>query len=216
MIFRAAASAPATWFGWFDYAGNQLMTYTNTNLLQLAANPPLAQNDASVATTKWVKDQGYATSGGGTPVSVPTYDVFTATASLAGMYTNVLANAAPSITEGNLIFTKSFTASNAAHRIRVRVSGTMSTNVAANGLTALHIDGGAAVRVQGVIAPSAALPFSVNLVWEGVLAAGAHTFVVRSGFTGAALYPNSYANSSTGIGNNTAAWVLTIEELLAP
>jgi microcystin-dependent protein len=63
MIFRSAAATPTTHFAWFDYAGAQLLTYTTTNLLQVAANPPLAQNDTSVATTKWVKDQGYA--GGG-------------------------------------------------------------------------------------------------------------------------------------------------------
>lgn len=152
-------------------------------------------------------------------INPPTYDTYALQAALALQIADPMLNSIPQITEGNLMFTRAYTALNAAHRIRVTCTGFMTANITANGLVALFIDGAApAVRSTYLAeAPNANVPKPFTLKWEGALAAGEHIFTVRAGFFGASLFPNSFGNAgAAGVGGGTTAWVLTVEELLTP
>lgn len=144
----------------------------------------------------------------------PTYDIFTATAALnTQLSADPLLNGVFASTSGNQIFSRSFTALNAAHRVRIRVRGTVSTLVASNGLLGIFVDGGNAVRSAGIVTQVASQVLHVLLDHEAVLAAGARVISARCGFFGAGFLPNSFGNASAGFANNTGGWTMSIEEL---
>jgi hypothetical protein len=149
-----------------------------------------------------------------TAPAAPVY-VFTAT-NPTGTAPIPYDNTIPQISEGNQLFSQVYTTNNAAHRIRVHCSGAMATSGGADFIAAaLFVDaGGDAVRSTFLRDPDA-LPYTFQLVWEGVLAAGAHTFSVRVGAnSGGGIYING--SSSTQYGNGTNGASLTIEELNVP
>lgn len=156
-----------------------------------------------------------ATGPAGTPsgVTPPTFDEYT---SAAGLAANIPQDdTIPQIGEGTQIFGRTFTASNAAHRIRVRAAGSAMTASAASIIcAALFIDGAAnAVRSKFLQPAGGNWGVDIEVMWEGVLAAGAHTFTVRLGAGVGSVAPNA---STTRLGGGSQAWTFTIEELTAP
>lgn len=149
----------------------------------------------------------------GTPagVTAKTYDQYTTYGSLPGSIP--YDNTPPLITEGSPIFSRSFTAASAAHRIEVECSLPCSANAAANASMALFIDG-TCVRTDHVTVPGANFMVPLYLKWDGVLAAGAHAYEIRVGIVGGGLYTNGPPTGA--ILGGTLAGVLTIEELNAP
>lgn len=122
----------------------------------------------------------------------------------------------PQVGEGNEILSVSFTALNAAHRVRVRFEGSICSSTSAdNVVAALFIDGAAnAVRAINLLTSAADFPAMILLDYEAALTAGAHTFSVRVGGANFAVYMNGLVGGRR-MGGASAA-TLTVEELNAP
>jgi hypothetical protein len=126
------------------------------------------------------------------------------------------ADSFPAITTGVQLFTASYTASNAAHRIRVHAGGA-AFPVGGSGerfITALYIDN-VGVRLQSLWTPGASQDATCELNWEGVRTAGAHTYEVRL-ITQITTTFSINGPTAGRWGGGTMAWTLTIEELNAP
>ena len=146
------------------------------------------------------------------PYAAPLY-IFTST-NPSGTTAIPADNTIPQITEGNAIaaFATSYTALNAAHRIRVTVSGALG-NSADILCVALFIDGASNAVVSQFFRSPDGFPYAFNLRYEAVLAAGSHTYAVRAGAnSGGGVFINGISGVQYGNGTNGA--VLTIEELV--
>ena len=148
-----------------------------------------------------------------TGVATPIY-VFTST-NPAGTTALPVDNTTPQITEGNLLFSQAFTALNAAHRIRIGVTGMLTTGSADNAGIALFVDGGAnAISALPIRCPDG-LPHAFAFRYEAVQSPGAHTYSVRVGAnSGGAMVINGQSGAQQF--NGLAGATLTIEELPAP
>jgi len=206
-----------------EFTGILILTHNGTSLiLPTGANITTAAGDTAIFRSEgsgnwrcisYQRASGIALTPS-TGLATPLY-IFTAT-NPAGTTAIPVDNTIPQITEGNAIaaFATSFTALNAAHRVRVEVSGTLA-GVADMYCAALFIDGAAnAVESTFVRVPDA-FPYTFLLKYEAVLAAGAHTFAVRVGSNASgAVFINGVIGAQYGNGTNGAT--MTIAELAAP
>jgi len=116
----------------------------------------------------------------------------------------------PQISGGARITQQSYTANNAANKIRLRYSG-MFLNTTAQYITlALFIDGAVNAARSVIVTPNTNWNAWGELTWEGVLAAGAHTFELRGGGVSGGFYLNT---GTVNGGGGTEACVLVIEEV---
>lgn len=143
----------------------------------------------------------YGTVAPATFAAPPTYDynnTLIADAGTGGAGGDV----AMTITQGQAIFTRSYTANNPANPIEVDLTAMIGMAGTANwGVLALFLDGAvnAVAQMDGAINASWGVPFRVY--WQGVLAAGAHTFHARFGsISGATGYLNGYGSGRLGGG----------------
>lgn len=122
----------------------------------------------------------------------------------------------PQVTEGDEILSASFTALNAAHRVRVTFQGVICSSTSAdNVIAALFIDGAAnAARAVNLITADDDFPAMIALQYEAVLPAGPHTFSIRVGGSNFGVYMNG-TSGGRRMGGASAA-TLTVEELNAP
>jgi hypothetical protein len=148
--------------------------------------------------------------------AAPTYD------SLGTMLTDPntglagLANTPALITQGQQVFSRSFTAKNPANPIDVFIQGSWgNAGTASWGTLALFIDGATNAVAQEQIVSNANWNVPLIVHWQGVLAAGAHTFQVRFGCSGATGYLNGTNNTPMGGGNQRTTMVIR-EQLVAP
>jgi len=88
------------------------------------------------------------------------------------------------ITHGQQVWSRNFAAVDASHTISVDITlfvGTGSAGGSWNGGGGLFIDGAVAAVAQGHATITSGWLSEVRIVWQGVLAAGPHTFQVRCG-----------------------------------
>lgn len=201
------------------FDGALTLTYNATSMiLTTGANITTAAGDSAEFVsegagnwrmTNYTRADGTSLVG---PVASPVY-IFTST-NPVGTTATPADNTIPQITEGNPIaaFATSFTALNAARRVRVTITGTLTCTAIDIGAIALFIDGAAnAVSCIFLRWPDG-LPYSFSLRYEAVLSAGAHTYAVRVGSNSAAgIILNGANGTQYGGGANGAT--MTIEEL---
>jgi microcystin-dependent protein len=190
MLFRAQAPNPtAAQFAWFNNGGVELFRYTTADTLLLRASPPSTSNDNTVATTSWVKSVAPS-------VATPTYDESSTLIADTGTFPGANANNVMTITMGQQVFSRSFTAVDASHPIEVDIILNLGAGGSAMTLAgALFIDGATnAVAQEVAVFNTAWYGPPTRIRWRGTLAAGAHTFAVR--FAGNAA--NGYLNSTAG------------------
>lgn len=130
--------------------------------------------------TLWTTYGGAGSVLGG--ISTPTYD-----ASSVGLSSGATfwagGDTAMQITNGVQLFNRAFTALTPANPIEVEAQVFLqATNaIAAHGIVGLFIDGAASALAQGFTTCAPGSGGSVHLYWQGVLAAGLHTFMLRLG-----------------------------------
>jgi hypothetical protein len=148
-------------------------------------------------------------------VSAPTYDASsTGYASGANFWAG--GDNPMQIANGVQIFSRVFTAANAAHAIEVDVLiYTQAPNTtAAHGIVGLFIDGAAAAVAQGYATAAAGSASMVRLYWQGVLAAGPHTFQVRLGsLNTSGIYTNM--SDAGHVGGGAQKNTMVIREVVA-
>jgi hypothetical protein len=125
-----------------------------------------------------VGPQGPAGPSGG-PVAAPVHLENTETAGHTDQM--VAQTAPPTITQGYRIFQTTFTAVDATHKVKLKFVAYYGTDGGANVQTALFIDNQTNALRAISVTSGANAPQSTILEWEGVLAAGAHTFEIRAG-----------------------------------
>jgi hypothetical protein len=142
------------------------------------------------------------------PVASPTFDALTTLLSDPG------AGPAPAdtplqITQGTPVFSRSFTAVNAANPIEVNVNGMLGAPGAAEwGYLALFIDGAANAVAETRSTVNTNWAALLHLYWQGVLAAGAHTFMLRFIGYNATVYLNGAGGVRYGGGTNRTTMVI--------
>src|SRR5262245_61167795 len=116
----------------------------------------------------------------GSVVAAPTFDSINSLITENGN-NGTISDVAMQITQGQQLFSRSFTANDAARPIEVQLDGLVGGNssVAGWAVFGLFIDGAVAAVAQTVITLNVAWAFPFRLYWQGVLAAGAHTFAIR-------------------------------------
>ena len=124
-------------------------------------------------------------------IAAPTFDVST-TGQSSGATTYSGGDTAMTISMGAQIFSRTYTAVDPTHPIEVDIMVNLqapnSTTVAAS-VVGLFIDGATNAVAQTVINVPAGTGLVSRVYWQGVLAAGAHTFAVRfAGFSGTGIY----------------------------
>jgi hypothetical protein len=159
--------------------------------------------------TTWVV---YGTSGvisGAT--AAPTYDTYNTKLLLSGEWTvgdNVM-----QITHGKELFNRSFTALDATHPIEVDVDVPFGAGGAAVWCIAgIFIDGAANAVSQVAVVTNTQWGAFARVRWQGVIAAGPHTFSVRcGGANGQGCYING--NDSYRVGGGVQRCAMTIREI---
>jgi hypothetical protein len=189
-----------------------LICLTGTNILTAAGDIAEFESEGSGnwRMTSYERAKGVPLATG---VATPIY-VFTST-NPAGTTALPVDNTTPQITEGNLLFSQAFTALNAAHRIRIEVTGTLTVGSVDTAGIALFMDGGVnAISASPIRCPDG-LPHAFVFRYEAVQPAGAHTYSVRVGAnSGGAMIINGQTGAQYF--NGLAGAALTIEELPAP
>lgn len=152
---------------------------------------------------------------GGAPVATPTYDTVNTLLIDPVSFPGAGGDSIMQITQGTPVFSRSFTAVDATHPVEVDITlwpgGTGAPCWVAG---ALFIDGAPAAVAQGTGAVNTSWTNSpLRIYWQGVLAAGAHTFAVRFGGTaGGAVYLNGY-NGNVRVGGGVQRSSMVIREI---
>lgn len=132
---------------------------------------------------QWSAAKGLWLSTGATGlVAAPTLDEWSV-GSASGSAFWAGGDTAMQITNGIQIFNRSFTASNSAHPIEVDATVYLQApnSTAAHGVVGLFIDGAAAAVAHGFVTAAAGSATHCRVYWQGVLAPGPHTFMLRVG-----------------------------------
>jgi hypothetical protein len=197
---------------WANLGGNSqpMMRWSGANqnivayYAMLGITPAGSAVGTEVVTAAWVKGL----------VAASTYDSTSTLMSDAGTMSTLSGNTPIQITHGVQVFSRSFTAVDAARNIEVDITLPMG----AGGVTitvagALFIDGAANAVAQGQhVVGSTFAGAPLRIFWRGVLAAGAHTFSVRFG----SFAPGAWLNGANGaaLGGGAMKSTMTIREVL--
>lgn len=145
------------------------------------------------------------------PVATPTYDINAALITDAGTFAGASGDIAMLISQGQPVFSRNFTAVDPTHPIEVDITLLVGAGGAAVWTAgALFIDGAAAAVRQNNVAAAASGASVCRVYWQGVLAAGAHTFAVRFG-AAATAYVNGASAARLGAGIQVTC--MTIREV---
>jgi len=146
------------------------------------------------------------------PVAAPTYDSTSALIIDNGTWTTG-SNTVMQITQGQQVFSRSFTALDATHPIEVDATLNIGAGGAAiTAVAGLFIDGAPAAVAQGIEVINATWSSPpLRIRWQGVLAAGPHTFSIR--FAGNASNANLNGQNGGPIGGGAMATNMTIREV---
>jgi hypothetical protein len=148
----------------------------------------------------------------GGPVTAPTFDSLGTLLLDNNTGLGGAANTPALITQGQQVFSRSFTAVDASHPIEVAVLGSAGNSGGASWQTlALFIDGATNAVAQEQIVTNTNWNGTLGLRWQGVLSAGPHTFMLRFGSSGAAGYLNGTNAAQMGGGNQRTT--MTIREI---
>jgi collagen triple helix repeat protein len=184
----ASPTVGALW--WNSTEGNEYIYYDDGNTQQWvpsttgAVGPPGPQGAPGAAA-------------GAT--ATPTYDSTSANPTDGGTVTG--GNVAMTITMGQPVFSRTFTAVDATHPIEVDITLYMGAGGAAvTGFGGLFIDGAASAVAQGNSVINTTWLHVVRVYWQGVLAPGPHTFAVRFGANGANMILNGANAAAQGGG----------------
>lgn len=144
-------------------------------------------------------------------VNPPTYDTWSTKQLCASQWTvgdNVM-----QITQGTEIFNRSFAALDPTHPIEVDVDVPFGAGGAAVWAVAgIFVDGAAPAVAQNAMVCNTQWGNFLRLRWQGVLAAGAHTFTVRAGgANGQGVYVLGV--DAYRVGGGTERCVMTIREV---
>lgn len=120
----------------------------------------------------------------------------------------------PQVGEGTQILTQSITLKSASNRVRVTVSGSLSSDTGPDsGSVALFFDGGAnAVNAAQFTTTSGGYQMVNSFVFEHVPGVtGSHTYAIRVGCNTYTSYING--STSTRLYGGTSRWAMVIEEI---
>jgi len=121
--------------------------------------------------------QAYGTTGLVNVGAAPTFDSTSAFLLDNSAGYNITGSTPMTSGQGTQIFSRVFTANNPANPIQVSVTSVVGGGNAGTCCLALFVDGVSVAQQGGVYNTSWGLP--VSLYWQGVLSAGAHTFMLR-------------------------------------
>jgi hypothetical protein len=147
----------------------------------------------------------------GGPVTAPTYDTLGTLLTDTTLFAGAAGDNVMQITNGTQMFSRSFTALDATHAIEVDITAIIGNATQSWMCLGLFIDGAAAAVAQQNQVIVAGFLHNFRVYWQGVLAAGAHTFTVRFGGT----VTNSYAlaASAARIGGGAMRETMVIREI---
>jgi hypothetical protein len=160
-------------------------------------------------TYRWSATKGLWLAMPGSAVASPTYDVNNSLMTDPATASSGTTDAPMQITQGQQIFSRTFTALDPSHPIEVDISAMIGlTATAAWVLLGLFIDGAPNAVAQYVTTVNASWASPVRLYWQGVLSPGPHTFTVRFGGYTVTAYLNGASAARYGGGSQRTTMVI--------